>query len=97
MHDRLTCKCGCGQWAPESHDPATMGRWYCGTDTTCYAGAAVETFMKANPDLPPGAIVTVRLLAPGERLPAEAKFDPSRALEEHEAMLARLAAAEHDG
>ena len=71
-----------------------MGRWFCGAEATCYAGAALERFMKDNADLPPGAIVNLRLLAPGEKPPADAEFDPARALEEYELMVARLGASD---
>ncbi len=66
-HDALICKCGCGQWAPESQDPMTDGEWVVADDeTVCYAGAALERWREEGDKLEPGALARVRRLTPEE-------------------------------
>lgn len=60
-HDALMCRCGCGQWAPESHDPMTDGEWVVVDDeTVCYAGAALERWREDGDKPEPGALIRVR-------------------------------------
>ena len=72
-HEAMICPCGCGQWAPESHDALTDGEWEMAVDASdaavvCYAKAAMDRFQKAQSDkktatvVEPGVIPTVRRL-----------------------------------
>lgn len=90
--DDLRCRCGCGQWADEAHDPDTEGRWHISADDTCYAGAAIEEHRKTNSSPQPGALLSIRLVPEGEA----AGFDPARVAAELAARDERLAAMTTD-
>lgn len=81
------CPCGCGNDVAEAHALATDGRWQVEV-STCYARKALERFHEQNKALPPGAVVHVRLLAPGES-PSDALH---MSVEEGRVELARLRA-----
>lgn len=84
------CPCGCGHDVDVSTDAATEGRWQA-TVTECYARASLEEYQERHKDdLPPGALVGVRLLAEGEEPEDTLEFNPERALREHADMQERL-------
>jgi hypothetical protein len=90
----MVCPCGCGQWAPLSHDDALASRWQVGV-TTCHAGAALEEFRTQHgDDLDPGSVVYVRMLDEGEELEEALVFDPERAEAEYAAHMRRLGLAD---
>lgn len=77
------CPCGCGHDSHLTTDPETEGRWQ-PTVTECYARAALEEWQERHKDdLPPGALVGVRLLAEGEQSQDALEFDPERARREY--------------
>jgi len=58
------CGCGCGQWAPESHDPLTTGHYEIDDSTVCNAGAALQEWQKSDAEhAEPGTIPVVRKVA----------------------------------
>jgi len=90
VHERLICKCGCGQWALVSHDEETAGRWQPHV-AACQARAAMNEFLDEHSEqLPPGALVWVTLLGDGEEPFDPLEFDPERAAAERAAMERRL-------
>ena len=60
------CGCGCGQYADESHDEATAGRWQVLVGT-CQARVALSEFeSRHKDDLSSATLAGVRLLPFGE-------------------------------
>lgn len=87
------CPCGCGQDAHLTTDASTEGRWQ-PTVTECYARAALEEWQERHKDdLPPGALVGVRLLAEGEEPRDELKFDAAQARRNYAEMQERVGLA----
>lgn len=85
-----TCPCGCGHDAHLTTDAETEGRWE-PTVIECYARAALEEWQERHKDdLPPGALVGVRLLGEGEEPSDPLEFDKARAVAEYAAMQERL-------
>ena len=64
LHDRLACSCGCGQWEKDAHDPEKKDQWHVWHDV-CYVRRSIDAYVKAA-DPPNEAVISVRLLAPGE-------------------------------
>lgn len=88
--DKSLCPCGCGQPVDTSTDASTAGRWQASVDE-CYARAALEEFReKHGADLPPGALVGVKLLPEGEQVKNPMEFDADEARREHAAMRERF-------
>jgi hypothetical protein len=91
------CPCGCGQWRSDCLDLSTAGRWQIEVDQ-CQAAAARAEWLKANPELPEGTLVGVRLLPAGET-PTDPMgfdlmgFDPEAAAAEHAEMQRRFGLA----
>lgn len=56
LRDQI-CRCGCGQYIDEAHNPASK---YTVDVVTCQAGAALERYRKEHPEPEPGQMVTVR-------------------------------------
>lgn len=52
------CSC-CGQYVDEAHDP---NKHWDVEVLKCYAGAAVETYRKANPEPSPGLLIMPKLV-----------------------------------
>lgn len=69
LYELLLCRCGCGQLAAESHDPATEGQWVMVDDDApvCFARAAITQWQDEEPKLEPGVLPYVRRLTPAER------------------------------
>lgn len=70
IYEASLCKCGCGQWAEQAHDPDTDGWWEVDDSTVCYAGAASEEWRKENGEnAEPGQLIHVVL---------SSDYEPSR-------------------
>lgn len=55
------CGCGCGQWAPEAHDPLMTGHYEIDDSIVCNAGAALQEWQKSDSEhAEPGTIPVVR-------------------------------------
>lgn len=69
LYEANLCRCGCGQWAPEAHDPATEGQWLIVDDDApiCFAGAVLQEWQEKAPKLEPGALPFVRRMTAAER------------------------------
>lgn len=79
--DRCT---SCGHFKDECQEEANEGRFVAEV-VVCQASAAVERYREQHrEDLPPGAIVRARMLAPGEKPEDSLSFDPERARQEYE-------------
>ena len=91
--DASRCPCGCGHDADLTTKDETEGRWQ-PTVPTCHARASLEEWQERHKDdLPPGALVGVRLLAEGEEPSDPLAFDAATAAAEYAAHRERLGLA----
>lgn len=79
------CPCGCGQFRDEAHDPESDGWWEVDASIICQAGAALETWRRAQKEPVPGVLPVVRLSAEhAGRAPVGGPLEQTESDGEHE-------------